>query len=770
MNKPFCAAPWNHLAMRASRRFGLCCLSLYRDDDAQTFEEHWNSPQMKTIRVQMMNGKPPADLCKRCIKGGTSTPDPVNTNHNSIAEPYLEEMLQKTSLDGTTTFVPKTIDFRTDHCNFKCRVCNSGASTSIRNEQAEIGNRVPIYGKVEEISKMDLPSGFFENLEHVYWAGGEPFMSPMHWNVMDKLVEVGNTKAHVRYNTNASFPGTTLDKAINVLKNFDSVMIGASIDGFGEDVEYIREGLKFWKFCNNLESIRLRLPQAKIMCVYNATSLGLLSLTDILSYCENVLKVESLHVGVMVLEEAHPLWFNSLRPKVFSKLIVSISDYAKTSKFKDQLESYVNFLCQKYNPIIPEISIITKLESLRGKEGYFENRMKGLLNQPDKRNITEMGTDIKPLCYVPWNHLHTVSTKEFGLCCMSKYHDQESKTFDEHWNSVKMKNLRLAMINGNPPPEMCIRCLDTKVMSTPSYVWRNKISEKHLPEILEKTQMDGTTTFFPRTAELRTDLCNLACRMCDDNSSSHIRGIKIKAGRTPCWQGEVNSTSDSGLTDDRIKDLELITWAGGEPFMSPMHWEVMDKLVKFKKTDLQVNYNSNMMFPGKTLDKTVKLLKKFKNVKIVASLDGVGEDVEYLREGLDYQKFCDNTKKVQSENPHVKIVIGFTAMSMGVLTLDEVVKLCLDLNIDFEGRNVVVQEKSGLSINALKKEVLVDALDRAVNVAKGTSLEKNIEGFKTFLLGKYKPIVQDKTIIDDLELVRGKSGYFETRMKGLLNE
>jgi MoaA/NifB/PqqE/SkfB family radical SAM enzyme len=258
--------------------------------------------------------------------------------------------------------------------------------------------------------------------------------------------------------------------------------------------------------------------------------------------------------------------------------------------------------------------------------------------------------------------------------------------------------------------------------------------------------------------------------MCDDNSSSHIRGIKIKAGRNPCWQGEVNSTSDAGLTDDRIKDLELITWAGGEPFMSPMHWEVMDKLVKFKKTDLQVNYNSNMMFPGKTLDKTVKLLKKFKNVKIVASLDGVGEDVEYLREGLDYQKFCDNTKKVQSENPHVKIVIGFTAMSMGVLTLDEVVKLCLDLNIDFEGRNVVVQEKSGLSINALKKEVLVEALDRAVNVAKGTALEKNIEGFKTFLLGKYKPIIQDKSIIEDLELVRGKPGYFETRMKGLLNE
>jgi hypothetical protein len=163
------------------------------------------------------------------------------------------------------------------------------------------------------------------------------------------------------------------------------------------------------------------------------------------------------------------------------------------------------------------------------------------------------------------------------------------------------------------------------------------------------------------------------------------------------------------------------------------------------------------------------IIKLLKNVKILASLDGTGEDVEYLRKGMNYSDFCKNLEIFKEKLPHVKIAINFTATSMGIFTLDGVIQLCLDHNLEFEGRNAILPDRSEMSINAITPEALNDALNRSTAVASGTVLEPVIDKFVKFLRSKYMSVIFDRDLLKKNDLVFGQEEYFEKRMKGLFN-
>jgi sulfatase maturation enzyme AslB (radical SAM superfamily) len=280
----------------------------------------------------------------------------------------------------------------------------------------------------------------------------------------------------------------------------------------------------------------------------------------------------------------------------------------------------------------------------------------------------------KPFCAAPWNYLHVRADQRFGACCISRmYYDPDTNnTFDEHWNSPEMKALRVTLMSGKPDPKICYRCLPENCNSTAlSYKGYNEKAAPHLTEMMDKTLEDGTTTYFPRTFDFRTDLCNFKCRMCYDTFSSKIKTEHIKYGLETTPRGKVDSLEATGLTDDSISKLEYITWAGGEPFMSPVYWEVIDRLIELGNTDLKMFYYTNMSFPGKTIDRAVNTLCQFSRVFLSGSLDGTGEDVEYIREGVKYEEFVSNLKYLQCSLPLATFSISYTATSMGLHTLGE---------------------------------------------------------------------------------------------------
>jgi sulfatase maturation enzyme AslB (radical SAM superfamily) len=79
-------------------------------------------------------------------------------------------------------------------------------------------------------------------VEQIYFAGGEPLMMAEHYNILDELERRGRFDVRLIYNTN--FTQTKLkDRTVfDYWRKFDSVAVGASLDGMGPRAEYIRKG------------------------------------------------------------------------------------------------------------------------------------------------------------------------------------------------------------------------------------------------------------------------------------------------------------------------------------------------------------------------------------------------------------------------------------------------------------------------------------------------------------------------------------------------
>ena len=152
--------------------------------------------------------------------------------------------------------------------------------------------------------------------------------------------------------------------------------------------------------------------------------------------------------------------------------------------------------------------------------------------------------------------------------------------------------------------------------------------------------------------------CNLACPSCNAGSSSfwyqeNIRNdidqpnniIKL---HTEDKQGVIKDRFLEALSKLDLSDLRYIKFGGGEPLMSNIHVEVLD-LIK-NPSDVTIQYTSN--FSIMPTQRALKAWEKFKLVKWVASIDGVGEQFTFLRWPYDWKKLNLFTEQAVRIVPH----------------------------------------------------------------------------------------------------------------------
>ncbi len=87
----------------------------------------------------------------------------------------------------------------------------------------------------------------------------------------------------------------------------------------------------------------------------------------------------------------------------------------------------------------------------------------------------------------------------------------------------------------------------------------------------------------------------------------------------------------------------------------PEHWEMMVYMVEHDiAKDVYVRYNTNLSKIDYKGTNIFDLLPKFKDWQICASLDGVGEIGEYIRTGLDYNKWHQNFSVGKKASKHIR--------------------------------------------------------------------------------------------------------------------
>jgi hypothetical protein len=317
MSKPdtMCYAPWVHTYLSPQTERRMCCASREPAQNFQqyidsasgtgnyipiTLEDHWNSEHMRSVRRRMIAGEtlPECEVCNDKL---------LNT---SVYRSYFDQLfahkydsiMANTDETGFTTLKPVSWDYRFSNlCNFKCRMCGDMLSSAWESEQkqhnminwANPKNNWMLPDVRAEISKFqdtqieqEFSNAVEEHrVEEVYWVGGEPLMYEQHWRYMKRIIELQDgPKVYARYNTNLSriqFKGDNL--YTDILAHLRDWQICASIDGTGKTGEYIRTGLDYSRWLENLRgSEKVRRHNRQVRLDFTLTLPGLTECRNIL--------------------------------------------------------------------------------------------------------------------------------------------------------------------------------------------------------------------------------------------------------------------------------------------------------------------------------------------------------------------------------------------------------------------------------------------------------------------------------------------------------
>jgi len=284
----FCPIPWIFQAVRANGDIRVCCQAnvtknqgVIRKLDGSaynagqdTLEDSRNAEMMKAIRLNMLNGVW-SEECGRCKKEEETGLVSRRTYENQQWKFTIDEARAKTAEDGSIADVPIIYyDLRFGNfCNLKCRMCGPTDSSAWYDDWIKLTGSNKFKDTSGEVSILENSKGYYatefdwpnyepfwqqlesnaHNIQHVYFAGGEPMLIERHYDFLERCIEQNVAKnIIIEYNTNMS---TLPARVTNLWKSFKQVRVGASVDGMDKMQEYQRYPAKWQKTLDNLRKV-----------------------------------------------------------------------------------------------------------------------------------------------------------------------------------------------------------------------------------------------------------------------------------------------------------------------------------------------------------------------------------------------------------------------------------------------------------------------------------------------------------------------------------
>jgi sulfatase maturation enzyme AslB (radical SAM superfamily) len=120
-----------------------------------------------------------------------------------------------------------------------------------------------------------------------------------------------------------------------------------------------------------------------------------------------------------------------------------------------------------------------------------------------------------------------------------------------------------------------------------------------------------------------------------------------------------------------IDYVEQIYFAGGEPLLMEEHYRILDELVRRKRFDVRLIYNTNFTHTDLKGQSVFEYWKQFDSVAVGASLDGSARYAEYIRKGTDWNRVEQNRIEMLKTCPGVDFYISPTLSIMNAWHLPD---------------------------------------------------------------------------------------------------
>lgn len=326
------------------------------------------------------------------------------SHFNKLYESQIHEAFEKTTDDGHTDMKVTSWDYRFNNlCNFKCRMCGDMLSSSWEaenrenngwdpNKSSQMWMRKDIKQEIDKFHDKVIVKEFADAIEsksmkEIYWCGGEPLMWKIHWESMKRIIELGyQDQVSVRYNSNMSrinFYGMNLFD--DILSKYKYWTILASIDGAGAVGEYVRTGLKWNEWYDNMRYARkFAKTRRDLRMDLTMTMPGMVGLEEMLDAAEE-LDVDLLAKRVFGFDPSN-VWSPMCIPR---KILNRIVDDFLT-KNKKRISKHLYFYSA-----LKDLKEKPTYDETYSKNEYLEGLQKG--KQTVERLDRIRNTDIKKI-------------------------------------------------------------------------------------------------------------------------------------------------------------------------------------------------------------------------------------------------------------------------------------------------------------------------------------------------------------------------------------
>jgi organic radical activating enzyme len=280
-------------------------------------------------------------------------------------------------------------------------------------------------------------------------------------------------------------------------------------------------------------------------------------------------------------------------------------------------------------------------------------------------------------------------------------------------NTEFKKQQRKLMLEGQRPKECdyCWKVEDAQIKKNESNVFSDrytKSAEKWAAPFVDTVkQLPWDANVNPTYLEVSFDTtCNFKCAYCSPSFSSTWRQEIEQHGPYQLQNQTLHSLEYMRQTDtmpmpitkpnpyidafwewwpDAVKDLHVFRITGGEPLLSKQVFRVLDYLIENPQPQMEFNINSNLDVPQDLMNLFIQKMsviqekKAVKSFKLYTSNEAHGKQAEYIRFGLNYDRWLNNCNRVLGEIPDSQLTVmaAFNLLSIPSfkLFMDDIVAL-----------------------------------------------------------------------------------------------
>lgn len=279
--KTVCAVPWTNLEIKSNGSISPCCKStlIVGNISDISLEQAFHSEAMQMLRQEFISGSKPM-ACNGCWRDESRGLTSIR-QHNTkrLKEAFLTDYIEQPKI--------ATIDLKFQNtCNFKCRICNPGASSLFADESRKHFDIeiLPSLKWSDSNKFIDEFNGLLCDLVNIDMYGGEPFLIKKFSQVLKTAVDTNVAKnIRLHYNSNGSvWP----EEFLPYWPSFKQVDIHFSIDAVGSRFE-LERGSTWEQVESNILRIKnLNLPNLSISVMPTVGAMNVYYIDEVLAWAQ----------------------------------------------------------------------------------------------------------------------------------------------------------------------------------------------------------------------------------------------------------------------------------------------------------------------------------------------------------------------------------------------------------------------------------------------------------------------------------------------------